>query len=101
MRAVRKQAMDGLSGASLRRLRSCGLVPLQEEALFFGDFLLLLRTKESYPHPLGGGSFVLDVASMPCGKKRRDRRRRGRDLRRSYPRATVIDPSLPLPLPRF
>ncbi|MGJ7903989.1 hypothetical protein [Lysobacter sp. 1R34A] len=65
---MRKQAMDGLSGASLRRLRSCGLVPLQEEALFFGDFLLLLWTKESYPHSLGGGSFAIDVASPPHGR---------------------------------
>src|SRR5687767_4701672 len=34
MRAVRKQAMDGLSGASLRRHRSCGLVPLQGKSTF-------------------------------------------------------------------
>jgi hypothetical protein len=35
MRAVRKQAMHGLSGASLRRHRSRRLAPLQEEALLW------------------------------------------------------------------
>jgi hypothetical protein len=35
MRAMRKQAMHGLSGASLRRHRSRRLAPLQEEALLW------------------------------------------------------------------
>ncbi|MGJ7903548.1 hypothetical protein [Lysobacter sp. 1R34A] len=69
---MRKQAMDGLSGAFLRRLRSCGLVPLQEEALFSGGFFCCFG-RESYLHPLGSGSFAIDVASPLCGKNHRNR----------------------------
>ncbi|MGO1003011.1 hypothetical protein [Lysobacter sp. CA196] len=55
---MRKQAMDGLSGASLRMHRSRGLVPLQGEPFSLVTFLLGLA-KESNPAASADGSFAL------------------------------------------
>src|SRR5687767_6528343 len=61
-----------------------GLCPCKKKHFSLVTFFCCFR-RESYPHPLGGGSSAVDVTSPPCGNKRRNRRRRGRGSRRSYP----------------
>ena len=84
MRAVRKQAMDGLSGASLRRHRSCGLVPLQGEHFSLVTFFCCLGQKKVTRPRQRTEALDLDVALTICGQGRNNRYLRGRDSRRSY-----------------
>src|SRR5688572_33498918 len=69
MQAVRKQAMDGLSGASLRRLRSCGLVPLQGRPFLWLSFFWAQQKKVTRPRQRTKALLLLNqrsAANIPC-----------------------------------